>query len=88
MTLYPGRRPLADLLVEFAEGIGALAQPGGTMDELRPVSLECRLPVESVVEFRDGTLTLLSDLPATRMRTDFDRPVHRLSFTLAAGATP
>ncbi len=58
------------------------------VDELRPVSLECRLPVKSVVEFRDGALTLLSDLPATRMRTDFDRPVHRLSFTLAAGTTP
>lgn len=86
MTLYPGRRPLADLLVEFAEGIGGLARTGEAGETLRPVSLECRLPVESVVEFQGDELVLLSDLPATRTRTDFDRPVNRLSFTLEAEA--
>jgi hypothetical protein len=88
MTLFSNRRPLADLLVELADGISGLAQVGGTRGDVRPVSFECQLPIESVVEFRDGELTLLSGLPATRMRTDFDRPIHRLSFTLAAGATP
>ncbi|MDZ3832302.1 MAG: hypothetical protein U0S50_10840 [Sphingopyxis sp.] len=88
MTLYPGRRPLADLLVEFADGIGDLTRGSTGPEGLRPVSLECRLPVESVVEFRNGELTLLSDLPATRMRTGFDRPVNRLSFTLAAEQAP
>ena len=79
-------RPLEDLITELAEGIGAVsaARPGQA-GRVLPVSVAFKLPIEAHVEDRDGTLVVLADLPRTRTRTAFDRPVGRLSLNLVMG---
>lgn len=79
-------RPLEDLITELAEGIGeASAASAREAGRVVPVSVSFKLPVEAHVEDRDGRLVVLADLPRTRTRTDFDRPLGRLSLNLVMG---
>ena len=79
-------RPLEDLITELADGIGAVsAASSGESGRVVPVSVAFKLPVEAHVEDRNGTLVVLADFPRTRTRTDFDRPLGRLSLSLVMG---
>ena len=79
-------RPLEDLITELAQGISE-ASAASTRDAGRvvPMSVAFKLPVEAHVEDRDGRLVVLADLPRTRTRTDFDRPLGRLTLNLVMG---
>jgi hypothetical protein len=90
MNPFPSRRPLADLIVEFADGISAILADTDSAHApaIRPVSLECKLPVESVFSTYGNELTLLADIPSTRTRSRLDRPINGLSFSLGVEALP
>jgi hypothetical protein len=75
------RRALCELLAEMADSVVTLAAPAG----LRVTSLQVSVPVEvelvsagSVVEFR-------AEVPRFVTRTDFDRPLDRLTVNWQEG---
>lgn len=73
---------LADLIGDLVLG---LVQPGGNGGGLcRPASLEVTLPVETWLEPATSGTILRTNLPRTRLRTSFDRPVGRLVIHIAA----
>ena len=79
-------RPLEELITDLADGIGAASAASPDQSgRIVPVSVAFKLPVEAHVENRDGTLVVLADFPRTRTRTDFDRPLGRLSLNLVMG---
>jgi hypothetical protein len=80
------RRSLEDMIGELAEGLLPQLQ-GGTV---RPTSIDLTLPVETRLEQRSadegGALHVMTDMPRTHTRTDFDLPMGRI--TLSLGVTP
>jgi hypothetical protein len=79
-------RPLSDLIDDLTLGLLASAFNGG--GRLRPESLDVTLPVETRLDDGEGGLVLRTDLPRTRLRTDFDRPIGRLVIHIDAVKTP
>ncbi len=73
MTDAP-RRPLEDLIGELLDGVTALPAAG-----LRATSVAFDLPIEATVEAGPEGPMVRADVPRTRTRTWFDRPVGRLS---------
>lgn len=81
--MMSSRRPIDEMLVDLAEGFGALRKAGFDANGVRPSSVEFDLPVEAGVEFRGGRWVVLADAPRTRTRTAFDIPTSRLTATIA-----
>jgi hypothetical protein len=79
MKGYADRRPLADLIVDLAAGLGA-----GRGGRLRPSGARFDLPVETEIELSSDGVLLRADMPRLRTRTAFDRPIGRLVLTIAA----
>ncbi len=82
------RRPLDDMLVELMDGVrqsGSLRPTDLDQVGVAASSVEFDLPVETVIEHRDGDWVVLADSPRTRMRSDFDVPVSRLVATIVTG---
>ncbi|HEY5712776.1 MAG TPA: hypothetical protein VIT38_12860 [Allosphingosinicella sp.] len=65
-----GRRPLAALLGDLADGVAGFAAsgPGG----IRARSLAISLPIDVRLVPTQGGYELIGDVPLFRMRTDFD----------------
>ncbi len=71
------RRPLEDLIGELLDGVAALPAAG-----LRATGVEFDLPIEATFEAGPTGPTVRADVPRTRTRTWFDRPVGRLSLSI------
>jgi hypothetical protein len=83
-------RLLEDVITELVDGVGAASAAG--VDEagrsrVRPISVAFALPVEAHIETRGDKLVVLADVPRTRTRTAFDRPLGRLSLNVVTGGT-
>lgn len=70
-------RPLEDLIGELLDGITALPAAG-----LRATGITFDLPIEARVEAGPAGPLVRADLPRTRTRTWFDRPIGRLSLNI------
>ena len=89
MTSAP-RRLLEDVIGELAEAIIGL-RSGDAAAGLIATSVELNLPIEATLETGPRGPVVRADLPRTRTRTDFDRPVGRLALhlgTLSTEAAP
>lgn len=86
MSGYAPRRPLGEVVTELSEAlVNAPLSGGGGMSA---GSIEVRLPVEMLIEQRDGDWIVCADSPRTRRRTDFDLPLGQLWVRLEAEARP
>jgi hypothetical protein len=63
-----GRRPLAALLGELADGIAGFGASG----PVRARSVSMRLPIDLRLVQADGGYELIGDVPLFRTRTEFD----------------
>ncbi|MBN8809819.1 MULTISPECIES: hypothetical protein [unclassified Sphingomonas] len=70
-------RPLEDLIGELLDGIAALPTVG-----VRATGITFDLPIEARVDTGPAGPLVRADLPRTRTRTWFDRPVGRLSLRI------
>ena len=80
-------RLLEDLIGDLASGVFAFVPSPESRDRqggLRPVSLALDLPVETRVTAEGDAVVVRADVPQTRTRTSFDRPLGRLALHLIA----
>lgn len=72
-----GRRALADLLIELADGVADLAGLAGNAP-VRTRSLSLSLPIDLRLASTDEGLQVIGDVPLFLTRTDFDPDPARL----------
>jgi hypothetical protein len=81
MTALDTRRPLEDMIGELVEAISGLSASSSHMG-LRASGFELDLPIETVVTAGPNGSVVRADMPRTRTRSFFDRPVGRMRLTI------